>query len=148
MENKNIVRIYTDGACAGNPGPGGYGVILLYNGAERRLSDGARHTTNNRMELLAAIVGLEALKRPCTVELYSDSRYVVDAVEQGWVHVWRANGWRRKGGKPAMNPDLWDRLLYLLPRHKVKFIWVKAHAGNEYNNLCDAMANAAINAVK
>lgn len=144
MENKSIVRIYTDGACAGNPGPGGYGVILLYNGAEKRLSAGTQYTTNNRMELLAAIVGLEALKRSCVVELFSDSRYVVDAVEQGWVHKWRSNGWRRKGGKPAMNPDLWERLLCLLARHKVKFIWVKAHADNEYNNLCDAMANNAI----
>jgi ribonuclease HI len=99
------------------------------------------------MELYAAIAGLAALKRPCVVEVYSDSRYVVDAVEQGWVHKWRANGWRRRGGKPALNPDLWESLLCLLQRHRVKFIWVKGHADNEYNNLCDEMANAAIRAM-
>ena len=142
--NSNIVHIYTDGACAGNPGPGGYGVVLLYNGAEKRISGNARHTTNNRMELTAAIAGLAALKRPCTVALYSDSRYVVDAVRQGWVHSWRTNGWRRKGGKPVLNPDLWERLMPLLHTHKVSFVWVKAHADCEYNNLCDEMANAAI----
>lgn len=144
MVTNDIVRIYTDGACFGNPGPGGYGVILLYNGTEKRLSGGLPYTTNNRMELFAAIAGLEALRRPCIVELYSDSRYVVDSVEQGWASQWRANNWRRKSGKPALNPDLWERLLRTMFRHKVKFIWVKGHADNDYNNLCDEMANAAI----
>jgi ribonuclease HI len=142
----NIVQIYTDGACAGNPGPGGYGVILLYNGIEKRLSGNAHYTTNNRMELYAAIAGLTALKRPCTVELYSDSRYLVDAVKQGWVHTWRANGWRRKGGS-ALNSDLWETLLRLLHLHRVTFHWVKGHADCEYNNICDEMASAAIRAI-
>jgi ribonuclease HI len=145
--SENIVHIYTDGACEGNPGPGGYGVVLLFNGAEKRLSDSFSHTTNNRMELYAAIVGLAALKRSCVVVVYSDSRYVVDGVEQGWARKWKANGWRRKGGKPALNTDLWECLLSLLQRHKVRFEWVKGHADNRCNNLCDEMATAAIRAM-
>ncbi len=137
------IRLYTDGACSGNPGRGGYGAILEYNGAERELSAGYRLTTNNRMELLAAIAGLEALKEPCEVELYSDSKYLVDAVEKGWVYGWRKKGWKKSDGKPALNPDLWERLLSLMAVHRVELVWVKGHAGNPGNERCDRLAVAA-----
>ena len=136
------VTIYTDGACSGNPGRGGYGVILSYNGTEKELSGGYRKTTNNRMELLGVITGLSALKEPCRVTLYSDSRYVVDAIEKGWAVSWRQNGWKRKSGK-AQNPDLWEKLLALLEKHTVTFVWVKGHAENEKNNRCDTLATTA-----
>lgn len=136
------VELYTDGACSGNPGPGGYGVILSYGSREKELSAGYRKTTNNRMELLAVIRGLEALKEPCRVTLYSDSKYVVDAITEGWAVSWQKNGWKRKGGK-AQNPDLWEKLLALLDVHTVTCVWVKGHAENEKNNRCDALAVAA-----
>lgn len=134
------VDIYTDGACSGNPGPGGFGVILKYNDTIKELSKGYKNTTNNRMELLAVITGLEALKFPCEVTLYSDSKYVVDAITKGWVYSWETKGWRKADNKPALNVDLWQRLLPLLEIHKVDFVWVKGHAGHEYNERCDALA--------
>ena len=136
------VTIYTDGACSGNPGPGGYGAILVYGGAEKEFSGGEARTTNNRMELLGAITGLEALKEPCEVVLTSDSKYLVDAVNKNWAAGWRAKGWKKADGKPALNVDLWERLLALLDTHKVKFIWVKGHAGHPYNERCDRLAVA------
>ncbi len=140
---KSVV-VYTDGACSGNPGTGGYGVVLLYGTARKELSGGYRLTTNNRMEILAVIKGLEALKEPCEVALYSDSRYVVDAIEKGWVKKWKANGWKRNAKETASNVDLWERMLLLLERHKVHFQWVKGHADNPENERCDALARAAI----
>ena len=134
------VTIYTDGACSGNPGPGGWGAILKYGGAEKELSGGEAETTNNRMELLGVIHALQALKEPCVVELWSDSRYVVDALEKGWAQSWRARGWRRADKKPALNPDLWEILLPLTEQHEVHCHWVKGHAENEFNNRCDALA--------
>ncbi len=136
------VTIYTDGSCSGNPGPGGYGIILAYGKREKELSAGYRKTTNNRMELLAVIRALEALKEPCEVTLYSDSKYVTDAITQGWADAWRQNGWKRKGGK-ALNPDLWAQLLALLDVHPLTCVWVKGHADNEKNNRCDQLAVAA-----
>ena len=136
------VEIYTDGACSGNPGPGGWGAILRYNGVEKELSGGEAQTTNNRMELTAAIKALEALKESCTVELYSDSKYLVDALEKGWAEGWKKRGWVKSDKKPALNPDLWQRLLELLEMHSVSCHWVKGHAENEFNNRCDAMAVA------
>ncbi len=137
---KKKVKIYTDGACSGNPGPGGWGAILCYNGHERELSGGEKNTTNNRMELSGAIYALKALKEPCEVELTSDSKYLTDAILQGWVYSWRANGWKKADKKPALNVDLWEELLDLLEIHDVKFIWVKGHAGHEYNERCDRLA--------
>ncbi len=134
------VEIFTDGACSGNPGPGGYGVILKYNGHEKELSGGYRNTTNNRMELMAIIKGLEALKEPCEVMVYSDSRYIVDAINKGWVQRWAANNWMRNKKESAKNIDLWERLLKQLARHKVRFTWVKGHAGHEENERCDQLA--------
>ena len=125
------VIIYTDGACSGNPGAGGYGTVLLYGTARKELSEGYQKTTNNRMELLAVIKGLEALKEPCQVTLYSDSKYVVDAIEKGWVKKWQANGWKRNQKEMALNVDLWERVLPLLEKHSVKLIWVKGHANNK-----------------
>lgn len=136
------VSIYTDGACSGNPGPGGYGVILSWNGVEKELSGGEAETTNNRMELTAVIVGLEALKVPCVVELYTDSRYIVDAMEKGWAVRWRSNGWMRNKKERALNPDLWERLLQLCQVHTVTFHWVKGHAADPKNNRCDQLAVA------
>ena len=134
------VTLYTDGACSGNPGPGGWGAILEYGGAEKELSGGEDSTTNNRMELTAVIRGLEALKEPCTVELYSDSKYVIDALQKGWAKGWRARGWIKSDKKPALNPDLWQRLLELTQTHQVHCHWVKGHADNPKNNRCDQMA--------
>lgn len=140
---KKQVDIYTDGACSGNPGPGGYGTILSYKGVEKELSGGEANTTNNRMELTAVIVGLEALKESCDVTLYSDSKYVIDAIEKGWAVKWRSNGWKRNKKEPALNSDLWEKLLNLLEKHSVKLIWVKGHAGNPKNERCDRLAVAA-----
>ena len=134
------VYLYTDGACSGNPGPGGYGAILVYNGHEKVLSAGYRVTTNNRMELLGVIVGLSALIEPCKVQLYTDSKYVSEAVEKGWARSWQENGWRKKDKKPAKNPDLWEQLLELLERHDVTIHWLKGHAGHEFNERCDKLA--------
>lgn len=148
QKNQRSVVIYTDGACSGNPGAGGYGVVLLYGDNKKELSEGYRLTTNNRMEVLAVIKGLEALKEPCQVTLYSDSKYVVDAIEKGWVKKWKANGWYRNKKEKASNVDLWERLLVQLKRHQVKFQWVKGHADNPGNERCDELARAAIAAGK
>ena len=134
------VNIYTDGACSGNPGAGGYCAILMYNGVEKIISGSEVHTTNNRMELLAVIKGLEALKQPCIVNLYSDSRYVIDAFNEKWIDSWLANGWRTAGKKEVKNVDLWQSLLSLIKIHQVAFIKVKGHSDNEYNNRCDKIA--------
>jgi ribonuclease HI len=139
-ENAKLVTMYTDGACLGNPGPGGYGVILLYQGHKRELSGGYRKTTNNRMEIMAAIVGLEALKERCEVTLYSDSEYLVNAMSKGWIQRWRANGWKRNKREKVLNPDLWERLLRLCELHEVQFSWVKGHGGTPENVRCDQLA--------
>ena len=136
------VTIYTDGACSGNPGPGGYGAILMYGSHKKELSGGDANTTNNRMELMGVITALEALNRPCQVDLYTDSQYVVNAIEKGWARKWQANGWMRNKKDKALNPDLWERLLDLLETHQVTFHWVKGHAENPYNNRCDELAVA------
>ena len=136
----NDVTIYTDGACSGNPGPGGYGVILQSGKYEKELSGGEPSTTNNRMELMAVIVGLKALKRPCTVKLYSDSQYVVNMVKLGWLQKWKRNGWMRNKSEPAKNVDLLKELDAQLQIHQVEMIWVKGHADNPYNNRCDELA--------
>ncbi len=140
------VDIYTDGACKYNPGPGGYAAILVYNGREKEVSGGEISTTNNRMELLAAINGLKMLKEACEVTLYSDSKYLIDSVEKGWVYSWQKNGWRKADKSPALNPDLWQELLGLLERHTVSFVWVKGHNGHEYNERCDRLAVAGAEA--
>ena len=134
------VEIYTDGACSGNPGPGGWGAILRYNGVEKELSGGEAQTTNNRMELTGVIMALLALKESCVVELYSDSKYVIDALEKGWAWGWRKKGWVKSDKKPALNPDLWEPLLILPMQLEMHSHWVKGHAQNEYNNRCDALA--------
>ena len=134
------VTIYTDGACSGNPGPGGWGAILEYMGHEKELSGGEQNTTNNRMELTAVIKALQALKEPCTVELYSDSKYVLDALQKGWAVSWRKKGWIKSDKKPALNPDLWETLLNLVEKHDVRYHWVKGHAANPKNNRCDELA--------
>ncbi len=139
---KKIVTIYTDGACSGNPGPGGWGAILRYNGFEKELSGGAGETTNNRMELTGVIAALSALKESCVVELYSDSKYVIDALEKGWVYGWKKKGWIKSDKKPALNVDLWEELLALIAKHEVKYHWVKGHAKNTYHNRCDELAVA------
>ena len=136
------VTIYTDGACSGNPGPGGWGALLCYNGVKKELSGGAAQTTNNRMELMGVISALRALKEPCIVELYSDSKYVIDALEKGWAVSWRKKGWIKSDKKPALNSDLWETLLTLTEKHQLRYHWVKGHADNEYNNRCDALAVA------
>ena len=134
------VTLYTDGACSGNPGPGGWGAILEFNGVEKELSGGEANTTNNRMELTAVIRGLQALKEPCIVELYSDSKYVIDALEKGWAWGWKKKNWIKSDKKPALNPDLWAELLELCDEHTVSLHWVKGHAENPYNNRCDELA--------
>ncbi len=136
------VNIYTDGACKGNPGPGGWGAVLVYNGIEKELSGGERETTNNRMELTAVISALSALKEPCEVELCSDSKYVLDALIKGWAVGWRKNDWRKADKKPALNSDLWQILLELTEKHEMTYVWVKGHEGHPYNERCDAMAVA------
>jgi ribonuclease HI len=142
-ENPKKVITYTDGACLGNPGPGGYGAVLLYDGHRKELSGGFGLTTNNRMEIMAAIVALTALKRSCEVTLYTDSQYVVNALTKGWAERWRANGWKRNKHEKAINPDLWEQLLSLCRRHKVEFIWVRGHADNRENERCDLLAREA-----
>ena len=134
------VTLYTDGACSGNPGPGGWGAILEYMGTEKELSGGEESTTNNRMELTAVIAGLSALKEPCIVELYSDSKYVIDGLSKGWAASWQKNNWKKADKKPALNPDLWEKLLELATIHSLNYHWVKGHAENEKNNRCDKMA--------
>ncbi len=134
------VDLYTDGACSGNPGPGGYGLVLKYNGHEKESSCGYRLTTNNRMEILAVIRGLSMLKETCNVNIYSDSKYVIDAITQGWVYKWEANCWMRNKKEKAVNVDLWEQLLVLLDEHNVEFHWVKGHAGHPENERCDKLA--------
>ncbi len=142
------VDIFTDGACQGNPGPGGWGAILRYQGREKELSGGDPNTTNNRMELSAVIESLKCLKEPCQVTLYSDSQYVCNAISRGWAKKWRSNGWMRNKKEPALNPDLWEELLQLLDRHSVKTVWVKGHAGHPENERCDRLAVAAAERAK
>ena len=134
------VVLYTDGACSGNPGPGGYGAVLIYGGVEKEIFGGEKSTTNNKMEMMAVIKGLEALKEPCEVEVYSDSAYIVNAIEQGWIDSWKKNGWKKADKKPVKNVDLWEKLLELMDKHKVIFNKVKGHADDEYNNRCDRIA--------
>lgn len=136
------VEIFSDGACSGNPGAGGYGTILRYGNKEKELSGGEPHTTNNRMELMGVITGLSALKEPCKVILTTDSKYVVDSVTKGWVYSWQKKGWKKADGKPALNVDLWERLLPLLEIHDVTFNWVKGHDGHPENERCDRLAVA------
>lgn len=142
LEYTMNVTIYTDGACSGNPGPGGYGAILMYGSHKKELSGGDANTTNNRMELMGVITALKALNRPCQVDLYTDSQYVVNAIEKGWAKKWQSNGWMRNKKDKALNPDLWQMLLDLLEVHQVTFHWVKGHAENPYNNRCDELAVA------
>lgn len=137
-----FIEIFTDGACSGNPGPGGWGAVLRYAGKEKELCGGEKDTTNNRMELTAVIEALSALKEPCDVRLTTDSKYVCDAVTKGWVYSWQKNGWRKADKNPALNVDLWEKLLPLLSLHKVDFCWVKGHAGHPENERCDALAVA------
>ena len=137
------VTLYTDGACSGNPGPGGYGAILEYGKHSRELSAGFRNTTNNRMEMMAVIAGLSALKEPCEVTVVSDSRYVVDAIEKGWARKWQANRWMRNKEEKALNVDLWRRLLELLEKHRVSFTWIRGHNDQPQNERCDRLAVAA-----
>ncbi|MBE7037456.1 MAG: ribonuclease HI [Ruminococcaceae bacterium] len=144
MSNLKKVQIYTDGACSGNPGKGGYGVILNFNGITKEISEGFINTTNNRMEILAAIKGLEALKEKCSVTLYSDSKYLVDSINLGWVKKWKNNNWKKSGKEKAKNIDLFSRLLELLDIHEVEFVWVKGHAGHIENERCDDLATSAI----
>lgn len=140
---KKTIDLFTDGACSGNPGKGGYGVVLKYMGHEKELSEGYMLTTNNRMEILAVIRGLEALNESCNVNVYSDSKYVIDAITQGWVYKWEMNNWMRNKKDPAVNVDLWEQLLVLLDEHNVEFHWVKGHAGHPENERCDRLAVSA-----
>jgi len=140
MKDSKLVIIYTDGACIGNPGPGGFGTVLLYGDHRKEVSGGYLLTTNNRMELMAAIMGLKALKGNCHVLLYSDSKYVVDGMSQGWAVRWRENGWKRNKKEKAVNPDLWEHLLSLCENFNVEFRWVKGHSGDPENERCDALA--------
>lgn len=140
---KSIV-LYTDGACSGNPGAGGWGAILEYQGQRKELSGGENSTTNNRMELMAAIKGLSALKEPCHVKLVSDSKYVIDGLSRGWAANWRKNGWKRNKREKALNPDLWEQLLNLIEKHEMEYEWVKGHSGHPENQRCDDLATAAI----
>ncbi len=143
MIPSEIVHAFSDGSAIGNPGPGGYGALLQWNGQEKEFSAGFRNTTNNRMELLGAIVALESLKRPCRVVLSTDSQYVVNGIEKGWAKKWRANGWRRNKKEKALNPDLWARLLDAVEKHQVRFEWVRGHDGHPENERCDVLANTA-----
>ncbi len=136
------VELFTDGACSGNPGPGGWGAILRYKGVEKELSGGEHETTNNRMEMMAVISGLSALNEPCEVELYTDSKYVCDSVIKGWVYSWKKNNWKKADKKPALNVDLWEKMLLLLEKHKVTFHWLKGHNGHPENERCDKLAVA------
>ena len=139
------VKIYTDGACANNPGEGGYGIVLMYEDSnkvlhKKEISKGFKMTTNNRMELLAVIDALDSLKKPCDIELYSDSKYVVDAINQKWLDSWQEKNWKLNTKNPVKNIDLWQKLLVAMKPHKIEFIWVKGHDSNEYNNRCDKLA--------
>lgn len=146
-ERKNVI-LYTDGACSGNPGPGGYGAILIFKGIEKEISGGEINTTNNKMEIMAVVKGLEILKEPCDVTVYSDSAYVVNAIEKGWIYSWQKNNWIKSDKKRVKNIELWEELLKLMNYHNVKFVKVKGHADNEYNNRCDHLAVAETNKLK
>ncbi len=139
-----LVEIYTDGACSGNPGQGGYGIVMMYNGARKEVNKGFTLTTNNRMELLAVVDALQLLKEPCAVKLYSDSKYVVSAIKEGWLIGWIAKNWKNSKKEPVKNVDLWKQLIPLIEKHEVEFIWVKGHADNVENERCDELARAAI----
>ncbi len=134
------IKLYSDGACSGNPGPGGYCAILRFNEHEKVVQGGAADTTNNRMEMMAVIAALEALNEPCNVELYSDSKYVIDTLQKGWAKSWRSKGWKKSDGKPALNADLWDRLLSLSETHHLDYHWIKGHSGHPMNERCDEIA--------
>lgn len=142
------VTIYTDGACSGNPGPGGWGCVLMYGQHKKEMSGGEPNTTNNRMEIQAALAALSVLKEPCAVDIYTDSAYLCNAVEKRWLDNWQRNGWKTASKSPVENQDLWQSLLLLMNRHKVTFHKVKGHADNEYNNRCDALARGAIKALQ
>lgn len=142
------VTLYTDGACSGNPGVGGWGAVLMFKGHEKRISAAEDNTTNNRMEVKAVIEGLNCLKEPCEVEVYSDSAYTVNAFDRGWIYEWAKSGWSKADNKPLLNADLWQELYSLSKKHKLKFIKVKGHSDNEYNNLCDKLAMDAIKTYK
>lgn len=142
-ENLKKVTLYTDGACSGNPGPGGYGAVLIYKGMEKEISGGEENTTNNKMELLAVVKGLELLKEKCQVTVYSDSAYVVNSIEKGWVYGWKKNNWIKSDKQKAKNIALWEELLHLMEQHEVSFVKVKGHSDNVYNNRCDKLAVAA-----
>ncbi|QWR77579.1 ribonuclease HI [Candidatus Magnetomonas plexicatena] len=137
------VEIYTDGACLGNPGPGGYAAILKFGGKQKVITGGYRLTTNNRMEIMAAIAGLTALKKNCVVNIYSDSRLLVDTMTKGWLQSWIKRGWRKKDGSPTLNPDLWQKLLTLTEKHQVSFHWIRGHIGDAENELCDKLSKQA-----
>ena len=145
--SRSVVEIYTDGACSGNPGPGGWGVVMRWNGNEKELSGGAAETTNNRMELTAVIKGLEALKRPCKVEVYTDSQYVQKGVTE-WMAGWKARGWKTAAKKPVKNQDLWQELDEMQGEHEITYHWVKGHAGHPENERADALATGAIEGVR
>ena len=134
------VKLYTDGACSGNPGPGGYGAILIYNNIEKEISGAEANTTNNKMEIMAVLKGLEMLKEPCKVTVYSDSAYVVNAIDKGWIYSWKKNNWKKADKKEVKNIELWEKLLKLMDIHEVSFVKVKGHSDNEYNNRCDKLA--------
>ena len=142
------IELYTDGACRGNPGNGGWGAILVYQGVEKELSGGEAVTTNNRMELMAAIAGMEALKEPCQITLTSDSKYLTDAINKGWLESWKKNGWRKSDKSAVLNVELWQKIDALLAIHKVEFVWVRGHAGHPYNERCDALATAYADSFK
>ena len=144
MKEKKRVTLYTDGACSGNPGLGGYGGILIYQDVKKEYYGAEKDTTNNRMEVMAVIVGLKRLKYPCVVDVYSDSAYTLNAYLNGWIHTWKQNGWKKADKKPAQNVDLWEALLKLLDTHKVEIVWVKGHAGHPENERCDKLATTAI----
>ena len=142
------VEIFTDGACQGNPGPGGWGSILRYNNHEKEISGGEKYTTNNRMEITAVLEAIRLLKEPCNITLYSDSQYVCNAIEKGWAKKWRANGWMRTKKDPAINADLWEQLLTIIEKHNLNIVWVKGHAGHPENERCDQLAVAAAQKAK
>ena len=141
------VEIYTDGACSGNPGKGGWAAVLVYKGTEKEISGGEKETTNNRMELTAVIEALKCLKEPCNVTLTTDSKYVCDAIDKRWVFSWKKNGWKKADKKPALNVDLWEQLLDILDKHNVEFVWVKGHNGHKYNERCDELAVGEYNKI-
>jgi ribonuclease HI len=143
MSELKKVNIYIDGACSGNPGPGGYGIIIEYKGKKGEKSGGFSNTTNNRMEIMAAIVALESLKEECSVKIFSDSQYVVNAMMKGWVKRWKTNGWMRNRKEKALNPDLWERMLMLCDKHEVEFNWIRGHEGHDENERCDQLARKA-----